>query len=32
VELVHNTECLGQYETEFDSEMEAITDTIEYVN
>jgi ribonuclease HI len=32
VELVHNKGCLGQYETAFDGEMEAIADIMEIVN
>jgi hypothetical protein len=32
VELVHNKVCLGQYETAFDGEMEAIADIMEFVN
>jgi hypothetical protein len=32
VELVHNKGCLGQYETAFDGEMEAIADIMEFVN
>jgi ribonuclease HI len=32
VELVHNKGCLGQYETAFDGEMEAIDDIMEFVN
>jgi ribonuclease HI len=32
VELVHNKGCLGQYETAFDCEMEAIADIMEFVN
>jgi hypothetical protein len=32
VELVHNKGCLGQYETAFDDEMEAIADIMEFVN
>jgi ribonuclease HI len=32
VELVHNKGCLGQYETAFESEMEAIADIMEFVN
>jgi hypothetical protein len=31
VELVHNQGCLGQYETAFDDEMEAIADIMEFV-
>jgi hypothetical protein len=30
--LVHNKRCLGQYETAFDGEMEAIADIMEFVN
>jgi hypothetical protein len=32
VELVPNKGCLGQYETAFDGEMEAIADIMEFVN
>jgi hypothetical protein len=32
VELVHTLGCLGQYETAFDREMEAIGDIMEFVN
>jgi hypothetical protein len=32
VELVHNKGCLGQYETMFNGEMEAIADIMEFVN
>jgi hypothetical protein len=32
VELVHNKGCLGQYETAFDGAMEAIADSMEFVN
>jgi hypothetical protein len=32
VELVHNKGCLGQYETAFDGDMEAIADIMEFVN
>jgi ribonuclease HI len=32
VEVVHNKGCLGQYETAFDGEMEAIADIMEFVN
>jgi ribonuclease HI len=32
VELVHNKGCLGQYETAFDGEMEAIADIMEFIN
>jgi ribonuclease HI len=32
VELVHNTGCMGQYETAFDGEMEAIADIMEFEN
>jgi hypothetical protein len=32
VELVHNKGCLGQYEAEFDGEMEAIANIMEFVN
>jgi hypothetical protein len=32
VELVYNKGCLGQYETGFDDEMQAIADIIEFVN
>jgi hypothetical protein len=32
VELAYNKGCLGQYETGFDGEMEAIADVMEFVN
>jgi hypothetical protein len=32
VELVHNKGCLGQYETAFDREMDAIAAIMEFVN
>jgi hypothetical protein len=32
VELMHNKGCLGQYETAFDGEVEAIADIMEFVN
>jgi hypothetical protein len=32
MELVHNKGCLGQYETAFEGEMEAIADIMEFVN
>jgi hypothetical protein len=32
VELEHNQGCLGEFETAFDGEMEAITDIMDFVD